>query len=109
METVIDLNILRQLVTITFVAPGTIQGSFNSSSNCLLTNVEVVLDTVALLQSMMKQARSAVREAIIIASGVASNLLVSPPEDPAGRPSTEASDGQHAKFVVHRRIYNHRQ
>eukprot|EP00544_Gedaniella_sp_CCMP2646_P008606 CAMPEP_0202481242 /NCGR_PEP_ID=MMETSP1361-20130828/901_1 /ASSEMBLY_ACC=CAM_ASM_000849 /TAXON_ID=210615 /ORGANISM="Staurosira complex sp., Strain CCMP2646" /LENGTH=401 /DNA_ID=CAMNT_0049108741 /DNA_START=786 /DNA_END=1991 /DNA_ORIENTATION=- len=94
METVIDLNILRQLVTITFVAPGTIQGSFNSSSNCLLTNVEVVLDTVALLQSMMKQARSVVREAIVIASGVASNLLASPPKHLAGRLSTEASDAR---------------
>jgi len=82
MEAVIDLSILSQLVTITFVAPGTIQGSFvPSSSNCLLSNVEVVLDTVALLQSMMKQARSAVREAVVIASGVASNLLVSPPEE----------------------------
>jgi hypothetical protein len=83
METVIDLNILSQRVTVTFVAPGTIQGSFSSSSDtdCLLTNVVVVLDTVALLQSMMKQARSAVREAVIIASGVASNLLISPQDD----------------------------
>lgn len=82
METVIDLNILSQRVTVTFVAPGTIQGSFSSSdTGCLLTNVVVVLDTVALLQSMMKQARSAVREAVIIASGVASNLLISPQDD----------------------------
>jgi hypothetical protein len=83
METVIDLNILSQRVTVTFVAPGTIQGSFSSSSDtaCLLTNVVVVLDSVALLQSMMKQARSAVREAVIIASGVASNLLISPQDN----------------------------
>lgn len=96
METVIDLNILSHLATITFVAPGTIQGSFGSASNRLLTKVEVVLDTVALLQSMMKQARSTVREAVIIASGVASNLLISPQEQGTDdRPSTEGSDAPH--------------
>ena len=94
METVIDLSIMSQLVTVTFVVPGTIQGSFDSScSACLLTKVEVVLDTVSLLQSMMNQARSAVREAVIIASGVASNILVDPPD--GNGTSTAAEEDTH--------------
>ena len=76
METVIDLNILDHQLTVTLVAPGTIQGTFNSDG--LLSNVEVALDTIALLESMMVQARIAARRSIIIATGLASNLPVPP-------------------------------
>ena len=81
METVIDLEILQQLVSVTVVAPGTIQGAFSTtSSDGMLTNVEVVLDTVAFLQSMMKQARFAVRKAVAIASGIASKIIIATAE-----------------------------
>ena len=73
METVVDLNIFGSLVTINVVAPGTIQASF--ASDCMITNVEVVLDTVVFLQSMMKQARFAVRKAVALSSNMASTLL----------------------------------
>lgn len=76
METVIDLNILDHQVTVTLVAPGTIQGTFNSDG--LLTKVEVALDTVALLESMMNQAKIAARRSIIIATGAVSNSPVPP-------------------------------
>lgn len=97
METVIDLSIFNQLVTITFVAPGTIQGTFDSStiSDCLPTKLVVVLDTVALLKAMMEEARSVVRESVTIASGVASNLLLSHPQD--AESSTAGEQGEEAQ------------
>lgn len=73
METVVDLKIFGSLITISVVAPGTIQASF--ASDCMITKVEVVLDTVAFLQSMMKQARYAVRKAVALSSNMASKLL----------------------------------
>jgi hypothetical protein len=76
METVIDLNILDHQVTVTLAAPGTIQGKFDSDG--FLTKVEVALDTVALLESMMKQAKIDSRRAVNIATGAASNCPVPP-------------------------------
>lgn len=99
METVVDLRVLDKQITATIVAPGTIQGTFGpSNSDHLLTNVEVVLDTVALLQSMMKQATIAVRQAVIIATGAASNYLAPPVNVRSLAAVEEAAKAQRASF-----------
>lgn len=73
LETVIDLKIFGSLVTISVVAPGTIQASFGPDG--LITKAEIVLDTLSFLQSMMKQARYAVRKAVALSSTMATKLL----------------------------------
>jgi hypothetical protein len=75
MEVVIDLKVLGSMVTVTFVAPGTIQGKSEPNATELLRKVEVVLDTVTLLHSMMKEARVAAKKAITLFSTIASQLL----------------------------------
>ena len=75
METIVDLTIFGNLVNVTLVAPGTIQ-AYLCPHDGLIQCAEVVLDTVAFLQSMMKQARFAVRKAVAIASNMATKLLI---------------------------------
>lgn len=87
LECVIDLKIFGNLVTINFVAPGTIHTAL--SNNFMIFNAEIVLDTLALLQSMMKQARFAVRKAVAIASDIATNLLL-----PSSLPETNVLSGE---------------
>lgn len=76
-ETVMDVSILGQLTTISFQAPGTVTGSFNCHDG-LLQHVDIEFDTIALLQTMMKQARSCVRKTI--ARGVSISRILA--EDP---------------------------
>mmetsp|Transcript_4830 Transcript_4830/g.6988 ORF Transcript_4830/g.6988 Transcript_4830/m.6988 type:complete len:394 (+) Transcript_4830:94-1275(+) len=73
METVIDLKIFDTLVTTTVVAPGTIKVII--ANDFKIGRAEIVLDTVLFLQSLMKQARFAVRKAIALASKVAAQVL----------------------------------
>lgn len=72
-EAIIDLSCLGNLITVTINAPGTISGRVNSS-DMLFENVEICLDCMSLLQSMMKQARSVVKKAIATASGLARSI-----------------------------------
>lgn len=73
-EAIIDMNILGvELVTSTLRAPGTVNGSFSSPRNRIIC-AEFMLDTPALLQSMMKEARFIVRKTVAVASSIASNL-----------------------------------
>lgn len=74
MECVIDLKIFGNLETVTIVAPGTIQTAL--ANDLMILKAEIVLDTLSFLQSMMKQARSAVRKAVATASSIATNLLM---------------------------------
>lgn len=83
MECVVDLKIFGNLATVTIVAPGTIQTAI--SSDFMISRVEIVLDTLAFLQSMMKQARFAVRKAVATASNIATNLLM-----PSSLPETRS-------------------
>lgn len=94
MEAVMDLKILggEMVIPITIEAPGTIQASFvaprhtNTSplsqsqkepaSSLLIKEVEVVIDTTALLQSMMRQARSAVSQVLRCATKQAASKMV---------------------------------
>eukprot|EP00521_Asterionellopsis_glacialis_P007779 CAMPEP_0195285090 /NCGR_PEP_ID=MMETSP0707-20130614/3046_1 /TAXON_ID=33640 /ORGANISM="Asterionellopsis glacialis, Strain CCMP134" /LENGTH=452 /DNA_ID=CAMNT_0040344523 /DNA_START=6 /DNA_END=1364 /DNA_ORIENTATION=+ len=76
MEAVVDLSVLGELVPVTIVAPGTIQGAVGiSQGDDMLTQVELVLDTVAFLQSMMKHARQAVRKCVAVSTNAATSLL----------------------------------
>ena len=77
MNTIVDLNIFGTLVTVSIQAPGTISGSFSDSADGLLSSVVVSFDTMATLDSMMKQARFAVKKAISLASTLASSLVAS--------------------------------
>ena len=58
-----DVSILGQYTTISFQAPGTGTGLFNCNDR-LLQHVDIEFDTIAPLQTMMKQARSCVRKTI---------------------------------------------
>ena len=78
-ECIIDLKIFGNLETVTIVAPGTIQTALGN--DFMIQQAEIVLDTLAMLQSMMKQARIAVRKAVATGSTVATNLLL-----PSSRP-----------------------
>lgn len=76
MEAVIDLSILDEVVSVKIVAPGTIQGTFGPlPGQDMLSKVEIILDTMALLHSMMKQARCAVRKAVTMFSNIAATLV----------------------------------
>jgi hypothetical protein len=99
METVVDLNVLDHQITATIVAPGTIRGTFGpSNSHCFLTKVDVVLDTVALLQSMMKQAKFVARQAVVIATREASNFVAPPMDVKSLAAVAEAAKAQRASF-----------
>mmetsp|Transcript_21510 Transcript_21510/g.28292 ORF Transcript_21510/g.28292 Transcript_21510/m.28292 type:complete len:557 (+) Transcript_21510:167-1837(+) len=85
LETIVDVQILGQLVTVSLRAPGTITGSFQGSGGVdsnerdlrpHLNAVQVAFDTMSLLRSMMKQARHVVKKAMLTGGAVA-NLLVS--------------------------------
>jgi hypothetical protein len=70
LEVSIDLDVLGDKVSLRLEAPGTIQGSFKSLNNegyLTLTNIEVSIDTAALLKSMMVKAKAVVRRAVGIA------------------------------------------
>jgi hypothetical protein len=74
MECLIDLQIFGNLVTVTCVAPGTIQTTIGS--DLMICKAEIILDTLSFLHSMMKQARLAVRKTVAFASVMGSNLLM---------------------------------
>jgi len=63
-EAVMDISLLGKLTTVSFQAPGSITGTFNQQ-NTLLERVEVELNTIALLEGMMKQARRTVKKTIV--------------------------------------------
>lgn len=83
MEAVFDLDVLGHFMTVTIEAPGTIQGSFVGNNHIAgpveLLKIEVQLDTSAMLKSMMTEARSVVRKALVVATEIATNLLHSTP------------------------------
>ena len=62
-EAVIDASALGKLVTVALQAPGTITGNINPNDG-LLHRVAIAFDTIALLRSMIKQARVVVSTAI---------------------------------------------
>jgi hypothetical protein len=72
-ECVIDLKIFGKLESITVAAPGIIQ-TFHSNKLSIV-KAEIILDTLSLLQGMMKQARKVVRKAVESASSIAKCLL----------------------------------
>ena len=74
LEVVLDLTILGNLHTVRVEAPGTIEGTFVGGDS-ILDSVQVQLDTGALLQSMMKVAREAVRHAVSEAITIVSHVL----------------------------------
>lgn len=63
LEAIIDAKVLSKMVNLTLHAPGTITGTINPN-NMLLTSVNVAFDTMALLKSMMSQARVIVKKGI---------------------------------------------
>lgn len=74
LEATVDISFLGVIETISFSSPGTIFGNFNSK-DYLLERVEILFDTVALLQVMMKHARHIVRKVIARATGIAFHSL----------------------------------
>mmetsp|Transcript_32463 Transcript_32463/g.74598 ORF Transcript_32463/g.74598 Transcript_32463/m.74598 type:complete len:426 (+) Transcript_32463:192-1469(+) len=73
-EAIVDTKIFGTLNTLKLVAPGNIQATLGP--DFMITKAEIVLDTVTFLQSMMKQARYAVRKAVATASKMATALLM---------------------------------
>ena len=69
-EAIIDITVLGKLVSVKLSAPGTITGVINEEDG-LLDRVEILFDTISLLQAMSKQARYVVRQAISRAAGIA--------------------------------------
>lgn len=78
-EAIVDLSILGTTVTVPLRSPGTMNGTFDHRDG-LIRSVEVTFDTMSFLQSMMKQARFAVRKAVTIAAGIVGKLV----QDPMG-------------------------
>jgi len=72
-EATVDAMVLGTLVTCTVSAPGTIIGTFHGDG--LLERVEILFDSIALLNSMMKEARFVVRKVIARAAGMAHKLI----------------------------------
>ncbi len=68
-EAVIDFKSLGKMITVPLKAPGTISGHFDSTDG-LLTQVEIALDTIELLDCMMKQARLVVRKTLQVAANL---------------------------------------
>jgi len=72
-EAVIDFKSIGKMITVPLKAPGTISGRFDSSDG-LLTQVEIALDTIELLDCMMNQARLVVRKTLQVAAKLTSEL-----------------------------------
>ena len=68
-EAVIDFKAVGKMITVPLKAPGTISGRFDSTDG-LLTQVEIALDTIELLDCMMKQARLVVRKTLQVAANL---------------------------------------
>lgn len=75
-EAVFDAKVLGKLVTVSIRAPGMISGNFHPQDG-LLDRLEVVFDTIVLLQEMMIQARVLAKKAVSLASGIASSVSLS--------------------------------
>lgn len=72
-EAVVDAKILGSIVTVPIQSPGTITTGFNSVDG-LIDRIEVAFDTITLLQAMMKQARSIVKNAVKRAAVIAGSF-----------------------------------
>ncbi len=72
-ETIVDLTILGKMYTITLQAPGTISASLHQADD-LLDGVSIVIDTMALLKTMMMEARLLVKKAIDRAASITSTV-----------------------------------
>lgn len=75
-EAVFDAKVLGQLVTVSISVPGMITGNIHPQDG-LLNRLEVVIDTITLLQEMMSQARVLAKKAVSRAAGIASSVLSS--------------------------------
>ena len=72
-ETVMDLNVLGQTMTVNLRGTGSIIGVFDeggSHNSRRISKASVLLDTTAFLNSMMSEVREAVRKAVAITSNV---------------------------------------
>mmetsp|Transcript_53221 Transcript_53221/g.64164 ORF Transcript_53221/g.64164 Transcript_53221/m.64164 type:complete len:408 (-) Transcript_53221:121-1344(-) len=75
-ESTMDMAVLGTTVTVTAQTSGKISGSFHYDG--LLKRVEIVFDTITLLDSLMKQVRYVVKKVIARAAGIA-HKMVKPP------------------------------
>lgn len=73
LEAIIDAKVLGKMANLTLQAPGTIMGTMHPT-NSLLTSVSVTFDTMALLKSMMSQARIIVKKGIREAACISANF-----------------------------------
>ena len=72
-ETIMDLNVLGQMVTVKVKGTGSIIGVFDEGgpqNTKMIAKVSVLLDTAGFLNSMMTEVREAVRKAVAITSNV---------------------------------------
>jgi hypothetical protein len=74
LKLVIDVNIFGTILAVAVEAPGTVQGSFAGNTE-QLHNIDVQIDTTALLATMMTQARVVIRKAIHLATQKAFIML----------------------------------
>jgi hypothetical protein len=89
LETMIDLDILGEVMTVTIVGTGNILGTFEEVViGPMLTGTILQIDTTVFLRSMMAQVREAVRKAV----GMISQLFL-PSETYIQAHGTEQSDG----------------
>jgi len=73
LEAIIDAKVLGKMANLTLQAPGMITGTIHPTSS-LLTSVSVAFDTMALLKSMMGQARVIVKKGIRQAACISANF-----------------------------------
>lgn len=86
---VMDLKVLGQVVTVQLQAPGNIRGLFaqraaRDDEPLFFAAVEVVLDTAAVLKSMMQETRRLVRRAVSLAYQVAACMTHTLPRNAPG-------------------------
>jgi hypothetical protein len=90
LETMIDLDILGQVITVTISGTGNIVGAFEETMiGPMLTGTILQLDTTVFLQSIMAQVRAAVRKAV----GMISQLFL-PSETPTSTPTPSSISAQ---------------
>lgn len=73
LEAIIDAKVLGKMANLAIQVPGTITGTIHPNDS-LLTSVSVTLDAMALLQSMMGQARIIVKKGIRKAACISANF-----------------------------------
>lgn len=91
-ESKYDLLAFGATMTVTTQAPGTVIGVFNQSDGGL-ERVEISLDTVLLLESLMKQAKTVVNKVIARAAGITHKMITKHSPGPSTLSSKEDRNG----------------